>query len=158
VTEDANRRAIVDREQLRLLAIGYWILAAISAFYAAFTLVSYAFLAKMVPYLPDDIEGAGPNDVALSDADFAWFILAFGLVLVFVAGAMAVLQALAGVWIRRRQPHTACLVVAGISCLAVPIGTVLGVISFVVLLRPTVAALFRSLDLGADPMFASDIA
>ena len=36
-----------------------------------------------------------------------------------------------------------CQITAGLSCLEIPYGTVLGALTFVVLARPSVAALFR---------------
>lgn len=41
-----------------------------------------------------------------------------------------------------RRNHMFCLVISGINCLVVPIGTILGVFTIVVLLRPSVKRLF----------------
>ncbi len=44
--------------------------------------------------------------------------------------------------IARRKHRTFCLLTAGFNCLHAPIGLVLGVFSFIVLLRPSVEDLF----------------
>ncbi len=49
---------------------------------------------------------------------------------------------LAGRKLARRRSWTFCLVVASIECLFMPYGTVLGVFTIIVLLRPTVKELF----------------
>jgi hypothetical protein len=47
---------------------------------------------------------------------------------------------------RRVESHTHrvyCMVVAGINALSVPVGTVLGIVTIVALMRPSVAELFE---------------
>jgi hypothetical protein len=49
----------------------------------------------------------------------------------------------AGRSIDLRKRHTLCLIVAGAACLFQPIGLVLGIFTFIVLLRPSVQAAFK---------------
>ena len=49
----------------------------------------------------------------------------------------------------QRRSHTLCLVAAALSCVFMPFGTLLGVCTFVVLLRPSVAPLFKGGGAGA---------
>jgi hypothetical protein len=44
--------------------------------------------------------------------------------------------------LKRHTNYTYCLVVAAIECMFTPFGTVLGVLTIIVLVRPTVKALF----------------
>ncbi len=60
---------------------------------------------------------------------------------------MAALKFYTAVCLKQRKSRTFCLVVAAISCLEVPYGTILGVFTFLVLERPSVARLF-----GANPL------
>lgn len=46
--------------------------------------------------------------------------------------------------VRRRRRRTLSLIVAGVTCIAVPIGTVLGVLTIVVLLRESVRQSYES--------------
>ena len=55
---------------------------------------------------------------------------------------LAVLLFLTGRNIDRRRHHTFCLVVACVECLFLPLGTVLGIFTIAVLLRPSVKGLF----------------
>jgi len=57
----------------------------------------------------------------------------------FIAGMVL----FAGRCLSRRKNHLLCLIVAGVSCLFVPMGTVLGVFSIIVLMRPSVKELFH---------------
>ena len=49
----------------------------------------------------------------------------------------------AGRSIKNRRRYTFCLIVAALSCLFMPFGTVLALFDFIILSRPTVKATFE---------------
>ena len=55
---------------------------------------------------------------------------------------MAACVALAGRELARHGGYTYCLIVAAIECLFMPFGTALGVLTLIVLMRPSVKAQF----------------
>jgi hypothetical protein len=57
--------------------------------------------------------------------------------------AMAILKLLTAQYIKRRRSRAFCMVVAAISCLEIPYGTLLGVFTFLVLGRNSVRGLFE---------------
>jgi hypothetical protein len=76
---------------------------------------------------------------------------AIGLVFICLGGTLivlgwtvAILLLLAGQRLRKRRSYKFCFVVAAISCAFMPMGTVLGVFTILVLSRPTVKAMFAS--------------
>ena len=72
-----------------------------------------------------------------------WIIGGIGVVFFIAFIVLAVLKFKVATSLKRRQSRTFCLVVAAISCLEVPYGTVLGVFTFMVLGRDTVARQFE---------------
>ena len=54
------------------------------------------------------------------------------------------LNLLSGIFIRKRKHHVFSLIVAGFNCLHFPLGTALGVFTFVVLLRDSVQNMYRA--------------
>ena len=66
-----------------------------------------------------------------------------GAVFFLTGWTLAVAMAIAGRKLAVRRSYTYCLVVAGIECLFMPFGTVLGVFTIIVLIRPSVKALFE---------------
>ena len=62
--------------------------------------------------------------------------------MILVGWAVAICVIVAGRFLARRVHYTFCLVVAAIACLFMPFGTVLGVLTIIVLMRPSVKALF----------------
>lgn len=138
VTE-SERQEIIDQEHLRLLPVSYWVLAGLDIFVGLYGLIYVAMgvLFASIPFL----SGSSASDAP--PAFFGWFFVAIGVAFMLGFGISAALKILAGLWIKRRTHRIACLVFAGITCLSVPFGTLVGVFTFIVLLRPSVAALFE---------------
>jgi len=74
---------------------------------------------------------------------FGVMFVVFPAIFILCGWTLAVLLFIAGRCLARRKHHMFCLVIAGISCLFMPFGTVLGVFTIVVLIRPSVKALFQ---------------
>jgi hypothetical protein len=74
---------------------------------------------------------------------FGVIFVVFPALFILCGWTLAVLLAVAGRCLARRKGYTFCLVVAGISCLFMPFGTILGVFTIVVLTRPSVKRLFN---------------
>ncbi|MGB4580608.1 MAG: hypothetical protein WBI91_01890 [Coriobacteriia bacterium] len=146
VTE-SERQAIVDDEHLRMLPVFYWVLGAMDILFSLYGLlyVAYGVFFLMVPF---DSTAASAQEFP---AFIGWFMFAMGAAFIIGFGVLATLKILAGFWIKRRTRRTACLVIAGISCLTIPFGTIVGVFTFIVLSRPSVAALFVSGQKRGEP-------
>ena len=71
----------------------------------------------------------------------ALFIILSGL-------TFATCVAVAGRRLVRHTGYMYCLVIAGIECIFVPLGTILGVLTIVVLMRPQVKELFGVAETG----------
>jgi hypothetical protein len=71
---------------------------------------------------------------------FAWMFAFFGIWCLI----SAVLNVMAGIFLRQRKHRTFSLVVAGLNCVHVPVGTILGVFTIIVLVRPSVAELYEA--------------
>jgi hypothetical protein len=138
VTE-TERQAIVDEEHLRLLPIAYWVLGGFDVFISLYGLIYVGFgaLFALAPF-ESSTSASGPPP-----AFMGWFFFAFGLAFMLAFGISAAIKIAAGFWIRKRRRRTATFVVAAISCLSMPFGTMVGVLTFLVLSRPSVAALYE---------------
>jgi hypothetical protein len=65
-------------------------------------------------------------------------------VLVMMGWGYATVILLAGRFLQQRKNRIYCLVVAALACMFQPFGTILGVFTIVILLRPDIEALFQS--------------
>lgn len=126
----------VDAQHLRLLAIFHFVAAGMACLGILFIAGEFAFLHVIMSHA-DTVAKPGqanaiPPQVLL--AIFQWFFALFGLWFL----ASAVLNALSGFFLLARKHRVFSLVVAGINCLHMPLGTILGVFTIIVLIRASV--------------------
>ncbi len=133
---------VQDEQHLKTLPIFYYILAGFSLLLGCLGL-TYVVFGAVIALLPDEVISSDPN------APPAGVIKLLGLGLAAIGGLLvvaqlvvAVLQFLAGRFIARRRHRMFCLVIAGLVCLLVPLGTALGIYTFVILTRPSVIERF----------------
>jgi hypothetical protein len=127
-----------NQDQLNLLAIFHYVCGAVIALFSCFFLM-HVFMGLMIMKTPSSF-GTGPQGPP--PKLFGEMFVTIGLVAVLSGWTVGGLTAAAGRCIATRRGYIFILVIAGINCLIVPIGTALGVCTFVVLLRPSVRALF----------------
>jgi hypothetical protein len=132
-------QAIIDKEHLRLLRIGYFISAAQTALFIPFGLL-YAGMGVMFAHLPGGSGGSGTSPPAM----FSWLIGLIGGAVAGFGTLAATLKLLAAIRLKERRSRTLCLVAAGLSCLEIPYGTAIGVMTFIVLSRPSVRYEFEA--------------
>lgn len=133
-----------DEQYLRILSIFHYVVGGITALFACFPIFHLTIGIGMLT------GGFGPMP-----PDEAFPFRLFGLLFVLIPAAIILLGwALAGAmvatgyFLSTRKKYTFCLVVAGIECIFIPFGTVLGVFTIIVLVRPTVKPLFEA---GSQP-------
>ena len=134
-----NQRKI-DADHLNLLSIFHFVGAGLALFGILFLLAHFAMMHAVFanPRMWENQKGGPPP--AEFFAIFKWFYLVFGVWLV----ASGVLNVLSGLYIRSRKHRTFSLVVAGINCLHMPLGTVLGVFTIIILMRDSVRELYEA--------------
>ncbi|EKK03286.1 hypothetical protein RBSH_01344 [Rhodopirellula baltica SH28] len=132
-----------DAEQLRLLSIFHYIVAGMLALFSLFPVIH---LAIGVGIVTGAFDGTGTGEAP--PAFMGWLFIAIPLAFIAFGLAMAACVALAGRKLTQRRGHLFCLVVAGVECCFFPFGTVLGVLTILVLTRPSVRQAFSVADSG----------
>lgn len=137
-SRDPGHLAIIDAEHLRLLAIFHFVSAALAfvgvLFASLYFVLIWAVFANPELWAQSQ-EGPPPEGVITI---FQWFT-GVGVVWFVVA---CVGNLLSGLYLRTRRHRTFSMVIAGINCLHVPLGTLLGVFTLVVLGRESVRKLY----------------
>jgi hypothetical protein len=133
-----------DLEHLRLLSIFHYVVAAVAGLLSCIPLFQIFMGLSMA---------AGWGSPRPDPAAFVvgWFFVFFASVITALIWAYASCLALAGIYLSRRTHYTFCLVMAAISCMFTPFGTVLGILTLIVLLRPSVRDLFGLPDEASPP-------
>lgn len=138
---EESRQSIIDSEHLKILSLGYYISAGVCAFFSLFGAM-YMFMGVMFITSFKNMPSNGPNSAL--PAEFGWIFFGMGAFMFLLMIAMASMKFMVARRIQRRTSRTFCMVIAGISCLEIPYGTALGVLSLVVFNRESVINLFSA--------------
>ena len=126
-----------DAEHLKLLSVFHYVLAGLTSLAGFFPLIHVAMGAMML----SGAFSGGPSAGAPPEA-FGWLFVAIGGLFSLLLWTFAVTLFVAARALAARRNRIFCVVIAAISCAGFPLGTALGVFTILVLLRPTVRALF----------------
>jgi len=134
----------VDADHLKLLVVFHCVGAGLAVLAMGFLALHFAIMHTMIAELaahpPPTKAGAPPFHPDHFFAFFKWFYLLAGGFLVI----SAVLNLVSARCIDQRKHRTFSLLVAGLNCIHIPLGTVLGVFTFITLLRGSVEELYAS--------------
>lgn len=124
-----------DAEHLRLLSLFHYVVGGLTAFFACFPFIHLGAGLLML-LKPEVFKGRPPPEF------LAWLLIGVAAAFILAGWTLAGLFMLAGRNLARRKRYGFCQVVAGVGCLFMPFGTVLGVFTLLVLARPSVRQLF----------------
>lgn len=127
-----------DADHLKLLSIFHFFGAGLALLGILFLIAHFAIFHAIIgnPKMwENQKQGPPPQEFF---AIFKWF---YAVAAAFLIGS-AVLNLASGLFIRARKHRTFSLVVAGLNCIHVPLGTVLGVFTIIVLLRDSVRNMY----------------
>jgi len=125
-----------DLEHLRLLSIFHYVVAGLVALVAC---IPFLHLFLGIAFLSGWMS---EGHQAANERTMGCFFIGFAAVFILAGWAFAALVALTGRRLAQHTHYTYCLVIAAIACMFMPAGTVLGVFTLIVLLRPSVKVLF----------------
>ena len=131
-----------DSDHLKLLAIFHFIGTGLGLLGILFLVGHYAVMHAVFtnPKFMENQKQPMPVPPEQIFAIMKWFYLA-GAVWFVTSG---ILNLISGLCLRARKGRTFSLVVAGINCLHIPLGTVLGVFTIIVLIRDSVRELYEA--------------
>jgi len=141
ITSSVVQRQLTEvDDHIRLLSIFHFVVAGLALIGILFLLVHYLMLNTLFsnPALWRPSRNVSPPPKEFF-AIFVWFYFFMGGALV----TASVLNLLSGIFLIQRRHRVFSLVVAGLNCLQIPFGTVLGVFTIVVLSRSSVRAVYE---------------
>jgi hypothetical protein len=137
-----DAQQIIDNEHLKMLSIFHYVFAGLALLGLLFLCFHFLIMATVM-YTPGiwqtpKNQSAPPADILVPI--FAVFYTIFG----GIFAAAGILNFLSARFLRHRRHRTFSLVAAGLNCLQIPFGTVLGVFTIMVLSRPSVREKYGS--------------
>lgn len=124
-------------ENLRLLTIFHYIVGGLAAVFALFPVFHLIFGLIMV-LMPNSMETS--DDAAARVV--GWMFILIAVTIITVGWVIAGCIVYAGRSLAQRKRYMFCLVMAGVMCLFMPFGTILGVFTIIVLTQEPVRILF----------------
>ncbi|MHC4084258.1 MAG: hypothetical protein ACYSWZ_02020 [Planctomycetota bacterium] len=122
-----------DEEHLKLLSIFHYVVGGILGFFACIPIIH---LIIGIAMLAGAFGGDGPPPA------MGLLFLVGGLIAITAGWTLAICLIISGKRIARRTSYKFCFVIACISCAFQPFGTILGIFTIIVLIRPRVKELF----------------
>jgi hypothetical protein len=128
-----------DEDHLRLLSIFHYVVAGMHGVCAMFPVLHLAFGAVMV-FAPEKLSSPDGETPPLL---VGWFFMLVAAIIITLGVTLAACIAVAGRFLSQRRRYLFCLITACVmAALSMPFGTVLGVFTIIVLMRPSVKAAF----------------
>ena len=120
-----------DEQYLKLLSVFHYVVGGLAACFACIPIIHLSIgIAMLVGAIDDAPEFVGA------------FMVLIAIFAILAGWTLAVCIIIAGRCLAKRRRYMFCLVMAAISCVFMPFGTVLGVFTIIVLMRPSVKELF----------------
>lgn len=136
-----------DNDHLKLLVIFHYIYGVFSALGILFIGLHYFIMSSVFrsPQVMSEFEKNASSEIPFNPETFidlfVWFYILMGLSMI----GIATLNILSARFITLRKNRTFSMVTAGINCLQMPLGTALGVFTFIVLLRDSVRRTYEKI-------------
>jgi hypothetical protein len=128
-----ERQSILDEEHLRLLSLFHYIKGGITVGFSFFGLLYFVFIVLIMKV--GNRENYRPNNFPTEF--FSYLVVIVGVIVTFIL-VFGVLQLLSAYYMRRGQNRIFSFVIGIIECLEIPYGTILGVMTIIVLSRHSV--------------------
>jgi len=125
-----------DIRHLDLLSTFHYVAAGFLALFGCFPIIHLLMGIAILTGGMQDQQGHGPPPF------FGIFFVGMAAVMILMMWALAIAVCIAGSRLRKHTSYNYCLVIAALECVFVPVGTVLGVLTIIVLMQPTVKTLF----------------
>lgn len=137
----SDTQRIIDDEHLKMLSVFHYVVAGLAVLGIAFLFFHFALMSTI--FLAVANSDSGKSSSRPPPGLFA-VMLVFYLIFGCVFAAAAILNFLSARYLKRRIHRDLSLITAGLNCLQIPFGTVLGVFTFIVLMRPSVRQQYHS--------------
>ncbi len=135
----AELRRLRDEEHLRLLSVFHLIVGGLAALGLPFLFIHFLIMFTVIA----NLQVWGWPEHAPPPETYHMLFWIYPVLGLFLATGAAI-NLLSGWFLLQKRHHLFSLVVAGLDCLEVPWGTVLGVFTILVLTRPSVRRMYEA--------------
>lgn len=127
-----------DLDHLKILSILFYVKAGLTTLAMLFCSIYFIFFGALFASINVPHRANEP-----SPALFGGIFVVVGLVVMVILGVIAFLEFHAGRCLAKQKSYTFCFVIAALVCLSMPLGTILGIFTIIVLMRDSVKSIFN---------------
>jgi hypothetical protein len=127
-----------DDEHLKLLSIFHYVVGGLAGLIALIPVI-HLTIGLFIILAPEKFHGNGPPPEFLG-----WIFVGLAAPIITFGWILAAFIFATGRFLARRKRYLFCLVMAGVECIFMPFGTVLGVFTIIVLTRESVKQTFAA--------------
>ncbi len=141
--EELNKQAVIDEEHLKLLVLFHRIYGIIVIIFSLLG-IGYFFILELIFSYSKDYSGfTNSNNVQAPTAEIMNIFVIIIIAAILIGLTIGVVNLLSAQYIKRRKLRIFSIVVACIDCISFPLGTILGVLTLVVLLRNSIIEYYK---------------
>ena len=129
-----------DKDHLNLLSIFHYVVGGLVALFACIPIIHLTIGLLVLFFGTRQV----PADEKVPVMIISIIFIIIPLFIIFCGWVLAFLIIIAGRQLSKRQQYGFCLVMAAVECVFMPFGTILGVFTIIVLMRPSVKTLFEA--------------
>lgn len=144
--EELNKQSIIDEEHLRLLVIFHRIYGIIVIVFSLLSIGYFLLLGFIFSY-PEDHSRYTYTAFQAPNPEFMNVFLIVMIILLAVCLIVGVCNILSAQYIKKRKSRIFSIVVACVDCVSIPMGTIIGILTLVVLLRTSVIEFYKTSNL-----------
>jgi hypothetical protein len=126
-----------EAEHLRMLAIFHYVVAGIACVISFIPTIHLAIGIAMVSGIFRTAKDPFPFEF------MGWFFIVIASLVILCGLAFSICLFIAGRFLHKQTHYTYCLVMAAVSCIFMPFGTVLGVFTIILLMKENVKVMFQ---------------
>jgi hypothetical protein len=128
-----------DEKYVDLLSLFHYVLGIITALFSCMPFIHvFIGLAMISGKMFADTSSSSPPDA------FGWIFVIMGSVFILIGWTIAICMLIAGRKLKMRKSRMFCMIVAGVECMFMPFGTVLGVFTLVGLNKESIKDMFEN--------------
>ena len=144
MNEIPDKRRIIDEEHLRLLSIFHYIAGAITLFISLIFLAQFFLFSFIFDEVMNNIMNIALVGYYEFNPDFFSLLIYLWMVLFLLFIAFGIAQIISGKYLRAKKHRIFSFIVAIINILFFPYGTILGIMTIIVISRSSVVALYQT--------------
>jgi len=128
-----------DVKYVDLLSLFHYVLGIITAIFSCMPFIHvFIGLAIVSGKMFTDQNASAPPSA------FGWIFVIMGSIFILIGWAIAICMLIAGRKLKMRKSRMFCMIVAGVECMFMPFGTVLGVFTLVGLNKESIKDMFEN--------------